>query len=251
MAAAADDRAGEGAFTPRPVLRPREQVEHHIRTAILDGTLQGGQRLPSEASLAQDFGVSRTTVREALRSLSAGGFIRKVPGAGGGSFVMDIDPGAFEGSLADSMHNLLRLGRVEVSQVTAVRSYLEVPATRLAALHRTQEDLAELESLLDQAKRMSHDDPRVPGLDASFHSAVAAASHNPILGSFVGALHTVTQPVQFVEVSAAFGREAFDQHRRIVTAIADGDAIRAEEAIVEHLDYVERHMGRRDRAASR
>lgn len=248
--AAATDQPGDGTFTPRPVLRPREQVERHIRTAILDGTLQGGRRLPSEARLAQDFGVSRTTVREALRSLSAGGFIRKVPGAGGGSFVMDIDPGAFEGSLADSMHNLLRLGRVEVTEVAAVRSYLEVPATRLAALHRTEDDLAELESLLDQAKRMSFDDPAVPGLDASFHSAVASASHNPILGSFVGALHTVTQPVHFIDVSATFGREAFEQHRRIVAAIAERDAAGAEQAIVDHLDYVERHMGPRDRSVA-
>ncbi|MCA3749647.1 MAG: winged helix-turn-helix transcriptional regulator, partial [Rubrobacter sp.] len=78
------------AFKPAPVRRAREQVESQLREAILSGTFRSGDRLPSELELAKSFGVSRTTVREALGSLASAGLISKVPGASGGSFVRRV-----------------------------------------------------------------------------------------------------------------------------------------------------------------
>src|ERR1700689_745140 len=79
------------AFAPIPVLRPREQVEEQIRAAILSGLLDVGSKLPSEAVLANQFSVSRTTVREALRSLATKSLIEKIPGPAGGTFVRKVD----------------------------------------------------------------------------------------------------------------------------------------------------------------
>lgn len=233
---------GARTFQAQAILRPREQIEKYIRDAILSSVLKNGDRLPSEADLARDFGVSRNTVREALRALSAKGFIRKVPGAGGGSFVRRIDPDTFEDSLTDLVADLITLGSVNLSEIADVRLYLEVPATRLAATNRTEEDLEKIGKILHAALHTTVRDPRIPSLDASFHSAVAAASQSPILASFVGALHAATQPAKYLDLSVEFGREAVHQHERIVEAITDQDPERAEETIREHLEYVRTHM---------
>lgn len=239
-----DPPATPPVFSANPVLRPREQVEKHIRDAILNSALKNGDRLPSEADLAHGFGVSRNTVREALRSLSAKGFIRIRPGARGGSFVQIIDGNAFEDSLADSMDNLLKLGSINIAEVSAVRAFLEVPATRLAALYRTDEDLETINTILETASRMTVEDPEMPASDASFHSAVAAASNNRILASFVGALHATTRPASHLDLSVDFGREGLKQHRQIVNAIAEMDPNAAEEAIRNHLEYIDKHRKR-------
>lgn len=72
-------------FRAQQVTRPRDQVEQQIREAILEGNFAQGEKLPPETVLAQQFGVSRPTVREALGALVSAGLIRKIPGVGGGA----------------------------------------------------------------------------------------------------------------------------------------------------------------------
>jgi len=79
--------SGAKTFRPNAVQRPREQIESQIRQAILSGSLEHGERLPSESALAEQFNVSRPTVREALSALKESGLITKSAGARGGSFV--------------------------------------------------------------------------------------------------------------------------------------------------------------------
>ena len=79
-------------FQARQVTRPRDQVEQQIREAILDGQFAQGEKLPPETALAQQFGVSRPTIREALGALVSAGLIRKIPGVAGGSFVNTVTP---------------------------------------------------------------------------------------------------------------------------------------------------------------
>ena len=224
------------------VLRPRQQVEDQIKAAILSGTLRGGDRLPSEAALAQQFGVGRTTVREALRSLVAQGLIETSPGARGGSFVRTIDHSALGSALVDSVGRLLALGSIRFDEVAITRQYLEIPSVRLAAEHRTEQDLAELTGVLELQKSISVDDPRVPKLDEQFHGTIARASGNRVLASFVGALHLTTEPVHYLDLSPEVGRTTVRQHQRIVAAIADRDPVEAEAAMVEHLTYLREHL---------
>jgi DNA-binding FadR family transcriptional regulator len=224
------------------VLRPRQQVEDQIKGAILSGTLRSGERLPGELELAQQFGVSRTTVREALRSLAAQNLIVKTPGAGGGSFVRSIDLSSLRSALMDSVHNLLALGSIGFEEVALVRQHLEVPAVRLAALHRSDEDLRELQEVLDMQKSISVDDERVPALDERFHGVIARASGNRVLASFVSALHLETEPVHYLDLSPEVGRTTVRQHQRILRAIADRDPDEGEAAIIDHLTYLREHL---------
>lgn len=224
------------------MVRPRQQVEEQIRSAILTGELRGGERLPPEAELARQFNVSRTTIREALRSLSTQNLITKTPGAKGGSFVASVDYQSLGTVLADSMHNLLTLGSIEFEEVANVRQLLEVPSARLAAIHRTEDDLDELRGIVDQQRTISVEDPLVPILDERFHIAIGRASENRVLASFVAALHHETEPVHYLDLSPEVGRTTVVQHQKIVKGIAARDPDRAEAAIVEHLTYIRKHI---------
>src|SRR5581483_9997186 len=186
------ENAGPAGFTAKVVQRPRQQVEDQIRAAIRSGVVKTGQKLPTEVALSRDFGVSRTTVREALRSLVADGLIEKVPGAGGGSFVRMLDSHSFGIELGQDIENLLRVGSIVYYEAADVRRMLEVPCVRLDAEHRTDEEAAELREIVDKQKTLSYDDPRVPELDVRFHSLIGKASGNRVAAAFVDALHRVT-----------------------------------------------------------
>lgn len=249
--ASAQERAASPVRIGQRVLRPRQQVEERIRTAILSGELRSGQRLPSEAELARQFDVSRNTVREALRSLAAQNLITKSPGAGGGSFVRSIDHQSLRTVVSESMHNLLMLGSIDFEEVALVRQHLEVPAVRLAAVQHTAEDIEQLRTIVARQRTISIDDPEVPLLDAQFHTAIARASRNRVLTSLVAALHAETEPVRYLDLSTEVGHKTVRQHQRIVKAIEARDADAGEKAIIEHLTYLRTHLLiHRRRAAS-
>jgi GntR family transcriptional regulator, transcriptional repressor for pyruvate dehydrogenase complex len=232
------------AFNPQPVLRPRQQVEHQLRRAILDGQFSQGDRLPSEAQLAEKFGVSRVTVREALRSLDEAGLITKMPGPKGGSFVQYLDHHALSRLVAERMGSILDLGSIRHDEVRAFRDLLEVPSVRLAAQHRTQEDLDALRQLIDREKEAKVDDPVVPELNAEFHSLLAAATGNRVLAAFVAALHRVAHPLAFIHTDAEVGKEAVGHHIELYRAIDAQDVDAAVSTMKRHLDYLDAHAAR-------
>lgn len=225
-------------FRAEPVRRPREQVEKQLREAIFSATFKRGERLPSEAQLAKEFRVSRSTVREALRALAAERLITKLPGATGGSFVETVDHESLGTLLSDSMETILKLGSVTYAEVADIRQMLEVPAAQLAAGHRTEEHVAALEAVINRERLVEVDDPVVPELDINFHSLIATASGNRMLFSFVSALHRVTRPVHYIDLDPEAGAATVRQHRAIVAAIAAGDPDAAGEAMAAHLTYL-------------
>lgn len=225
------------------VLRPRQQVEETLRQAILSGELASGEMLPPETELARQFNVSRTTLREALRSLVGERLILKVPGAHGGNIVQSVTSAALGGVVTDAMENLLAIGSIDFDEVADVRRLLEIPAVREAAERRSAEDLAELKQIVATQKSISVDDPGVSELDAEFHTKIAQASGNRVLTSLVQALHASTEPVSYLDLSPDVGRTTVIQHQAIVAAIDARDPQAAELAIIQHLDYLREHIG--------
>lgn len=228
-------------FAATVVQRPRQQVEDQIRHAVSSGVLKTGQKLPSEAILALNFGVSRTTVREALRSLVTRGLIEKSPGASGGSFVRSLDHETLGADLVHDIENLLSAGSIDFLEASQVRRMLELPSARLAARHRSPQELGALQEVIAEQRSLSHDDPRVPELDARFHALISTASGNRVVAAFVSALHKVTEPVHHLHLDAEVGKGTFRQHKAIVRAIERQDPMAAEAAMAEHLAYLERH----------
>ena len=231
---------GQGSgFAPSRILRTREQVELQLREAIFSGAFGRGDKLPSETELSEQFAVSRTTVREALRALASEGLIRKVPGAGGGSFVETVDNESLGSWLSESMNNILRLGSITYDEVAQTRRTIELPSAGFAAANRTDEDLERIDAVIAREKEVTVDDPSVSDLDVDFHTAVADASKNRVLSAFVSALHRVTHPVSYVQLTPETGRKTVRQHVKILEAIRAGDAERARAEMERHLDYVE------------
>ncbi|MEU5264779.1 FCD domain-containing protein [Amycolatopsis sp. NPDC021455] len=234
-------------FSPEPVRRPREQVEKQLRDAIVSSTFKRGERLPSEAELSREFQVSRSTVREALRVLASEGLISKVPGAGGGSFVQNVDHESLTNLISGSLETILKFGSLTMDEINDVRRMLEVPAARLAAQNRTEEQVAEFTRLIDRQNEMmsgpSRDarDPELFELGQSIYTLVAEASGNRLLASFVSAMGGVTIPVYMRDLPAEDAAAARDLTGVLVDAIIRGDADKAAAAVTSQLDMVRHH----------
>lgn len=225
-------------FQAQQVTRPRDQVEKQIREAILAGHFGQGEKLPAETELAAQFGVSRPTVREALGALVSAGLIRKIPGVAGGSFVNTVTPDSLSQMLSESMDTILRLGALDVAELTQVRRVLEVPAAEWAAEHRDESHLQTLHEIVQKQRETTINDPGIPSYDLAFHTTIGHASGNRLLAAFIGAVHESTHPAQYLNVTEEVGHRTVKQHMTILSAIEKKNATAAREAMASHLDYV-------------
>jgi GntR family transcriptional regulator, transcriptional repressor for pyruvate dehydrogenase complex len=211
------------------------QVADQLRDLISRGDLVIGQRLPSEAEMAPLFGVSRSTIREALRILVTDGLVVTRRGVHGGTFVAELDPARVEGVLNNAFNLLALTNKVRAADFLEAWQAIDVPAARLAARRRKAEDLAELDRLSAPAASTA---PRAARLQQSsdFHFAVLGASGNLLL-------EAMGRPVSAV-ARARFSRTSPDkrfwetntaEHRRIYEAIAAGDEEAAGREAADHV----------------
>ena len=158
------------SWTPRqPVLSrtsAAEEVFNSIRQGIESGEIPIGSKLGSEASLAASFGVSRSVIREALRSSATLGLTKTETGRG--TFVISTTPA-----------NDLVLGNYSSTDIHEARPHIEVPAAGLAALRRTTDDLKKLQDIMEQ-KEAEDDHVAWVELDTEFHTNIASASKNSV-----------------------------------------------------------------------
>lgn len=220
-----------GGKTPKKLLpvkldtyKPlREVVFETLREAIINGTLRPGERL-MEIQLAEELGVSRTPVREAIRKLELEGFVVMVPRKG--AFVAGI-------SLKD------------IADVFEVRAALEALAAGLAAERITDEELEELERILVKKAEIieKSDVTRFVESDTQFHEVLYRSSRNQRLIQFLSNLQD--EILRFRSVSLAFPgrlRHALEEHRKIVEAVADRDVHRAQALAQEHIEKAENSL---------
>ncbi|HTO46067.1 MAG TPA: FadR/GntR family transcriptional regulator [Burkholderiales bacterium] len=203
------------------------EVQAKLQAVIESGQLKPNERLPSEAALAQSFGVSRPVVREALMSLQALGLTASQSGKG--TFVV-----------SDRVRPPLLMGRYSPAHIKEVRRCVEIPSARLAAERRTDRDIGELAGIL--ARMEEADDPaRRNRLDASFHIAIASAAGNPLIAKLVEDLRSVLEEHSLAAARAPYRREeASAEHAAIYEAIVRRDPDGAAIAMENHLAAAER-----------
>ncbi len=156
-----------------------EQVAGRLREQILEGVLPEGARLPNEIVLAEQYGVSRATVREALRLLTAQSLIRTAKGAGGGSYVTVPTAASLSESLRSGIGLLSAAADVTLDELLEARELLEVPAARLAAQRRGQE-LERLRAAIPaEPLRLPIDEQFA--YNKEFHVALVEATGNVLL----------------------------------------------------------------------
>lgn len=180
-------------FTP---VRRRtfEDVVVQIREQIARGGLQEGDKLPPERQLADALGVSRNTVREALRALEYAGLLTLRPGSGGGAFVSN--GGA--NTIRIALNDLLQLGSLSTVDLIEARMVLGREVARLACLRCTQEDLLALEQNVEALRAATKDSKLRVTLSVEFHRLLAKATGNPVLIIMTNVLVDIT--MSFVRV---------------------------------------------------
>lgn len=217
-----------------------ENVMRRIETALLDGSYPAHARLPAERVLAEQYGVSRNTLREAIQRLAARGLLRSRQGAG--VYVTEQlrtgPPSPWGQLIAD--HPAVR------DDVLEFRRVLEGATAHFAALRSTDEDRARIRAqlaALEQA-RQADDQPAEAAADARLHEAIALASHNSMFlhlhASVIGMLreHITFNGSSLRAQEADVGKQLLAQHRTICDAICGGQADDARVAMQSHIDYV-------------
>jgi GntR family transcriptional regulator, transcriptional repressor for pyruvate dehydrogenase complex len=232
----------------KPKERLYQEIVDQIQQQILSGALKPGDQIPAERDLAERFGVSRTAVREAIKSLTEKGLIDVFVGRG--TFVTNLSTDR----VVESITLLLRNEQHNVASLQEARELLEIPTARLAAARRSDANIARLRAIESEIEEEQSLSPRLVDGDTEFHVEVARATGNPVLvllsQTIVALLRTERLYREDSEGSLA---AAFAGHREIVDAIEDCDGARAERAMTEHLAAVSVPLPRREvvtRAAS-
>ena len=208
-----------------------------LREEITSGRLQPGSRLPPEPELCVRSGVSRSTVREALRLLASQHLIVTTRGVTGGSFVAHPDAEQLSEALSTGLTLLSNSAEVGMADLLELRRALEVPAAGLAAQRRTDANLIEMRGAmfdpdLDELETML-------AAHAAFHSAIASATGNPLFELVTRPLYHVTYGEEIVENLPGDYWERIDaDHRELLGCVKGGDAGAAMEVGRRHLDYI-------------
>jgi DNA-binding FadR family transcriptional regulator len=210
-----------------------DQVIEQLRRQIVQGTWPIGARIPTEAELSQLTGTSRNTVREAVQSLVHAGLLERRQGSG--TYVLA------NSELAGAVGR--RVAGARAVHVLEVRRTLEVGAARLAAVRRTDEDVAEMRRLLDERNRAIRDSrvEEAAALDVALHRTIGQAAHNPVLTDlYENFLSLLQESVRSAVLSQ--GGISETEHVALVEAIATQDAERAAVEAACFLDELLEHL---------
>jgi DNA-binding FadR family transcriptional regulator len=224
--------------TPATSPRAFEAILEQLESAITQGALSAGDRLPSERELASNLGVSRTSVREALRVLEALGVVETRRGPEHGA-VLVVEPG---NAFVTIVRMLAALRHIELEEIVDFRATVESGAARRLAEHPNAEALPALERILTamESEDVGHDE--FHALDAEFHLALVQGAGNRLVNLLAGGLSStlrrVITDVGFLEPRRADVRPRIvKEHRALFAAIRRGDEAKAAELANRHVRY--------------
>lgn len=211
--------------------RVSDSVLKQIKQSIITGVYRPGDKLPSEKELMEAFNVSRGSLREALRSLEEFGFIVVKPGATGGAYVTS------EGmkSLANRLYDIMLMERISFDEILQFRLLTEPGAARLAAEHRTEEDIRVLEEI-NRVRERAIKAGKIPIIvNIDFHQALAKASKNKMVSLLIDAVALLfNSEFKKIGLSIEDHRAILEAHKRLTRYIKNGEPDKAAKAMYEH-----------------
>ena len=217
---------------PRKTRKTYEQIIAYIRGAISSGKLRPGDRLPPEMDLAQHLGVSRPTVREALKALEALNVLESSTGPTGGTFVRSLDGAGVAEYLNDSITLLLDIDELTLEELWAAREAIEILSVGMAAARRTEQDLSMMRRIINSDKDKDFE-TYFP--DIAFHRAIASASKNRLLSLFMLTICMTISTLAERYVLPEAKQVSQDQHRLIYEAILYQEEALARMRMKKHL----------------
>ena len=230
----AHSTSGEARLiTPIKKTRVAEEVADRIRMLMLEGTFPPGEPLPSERHLAERFGVSRGSIRDALRTLETIGLVETRHGQG--TFPHELSVDRLVAPLASVMSYRADLQ----DELLDVRRMFEPAVARAAALRATDEDLADLQRLLEAQRQKLKANQSAIIEDTAFHAILARATRNRVVISIMATLNDLLVESR-TESLRQEGRPArsVDGHEAVVAALRRRDAEGASQAMYNHIDQI-------------
>ncbi|MBE0572126.1 MAG: FadR family transcriptional regulator [Ignavibacteriaceae bacterium] len=231
---------GENVFT---LLETREPIGklivQQIEQAILENKYIAGSKLPSENELCEQFGVSRTSIREALGTLEAQGLIEIIKGKG--MFVKNISAETVTSLMRKYLK--LRADRSFVMDLVHARQIIEPAISYYAALNFNDADIERLTEDIENLKNCSGGYEELANLDTMFHLDLARASRDRIMPLLLHPIHELIPDIKstiYATVDDAKG-SAVIWHQKILDAVKSRDAEKAKKAMEEHLKIAEEH----------
>jgi GntR family transcriptional regulator, transcriptional repressor for pyruvate dehydrogenase complex len=228
----------ERDFAP-PSPGASEQIARQIRRYLEERHLEPGDRLGTEQELADEFGVSRPTLREALRLLSGSQLIRVGRGRAGGIFVARTPNEGMSRNLSETIGLMLAAQSVSMEELLDARLSLEVPLAGRAAVNADADVVARLEAAVNAAEGHPPGTPPFNEADTTFHQILAEAAGNDLLRGLTGWILEVLQPSLIVTISDSVDADAIlEQHRAILRAVRRHQRGAAEKAMAAHISYL-------------
>lgn len=216
-----------------------EQVAEELHEMIRSGEIKPGEKLDSVQQLAENFQVGRSAIREALSALRAMGLVEMKQGEG--TFVK-----SFEASqITFPLSTAILMNREDIGHLLEVRKIIEAGAAAAAAIKRTQHDIDAMGQALEEMALAHGDGELGEKADFSFHLALAAAAHNPLLSSLMAHVSDLMIETQretrrlWLFSKETTTEKLYEEHAAIYQAIIDQDEEKARKSMLTHLANVE------------
>jgi GntR family transcriptional repressor for pyruvate dehydrogenase complex len=223
-------------FKTAKFTRVSHNIVQQIRDLIINGSLKPGQRLPSEQKLSEEFGVSKATLREAIRVLEALGMLDVRQGVSGGAFVREID----DEIIREHLYNYFFFQNPDIKDFTQLRSIVEPRVVEMIVDRMTDKDLAEFDDLLLRTEKKLNEDQFFFDLDNEFHHKIAKLSGNRVIVFVVDSMKAAVVNIKLkVQIPQSFYREVYNAHVRIVDAFKKKDPKAAADEMSNHIMEVE------------
>jgi GntR family transcriptional regulator, transcriptional repressor for pyruvate dehydrogenase complex len=215
-----------------------DQIIEQIRNAILSGRFKPGDKVASEKELMSEFGVSKATLREALRVLEGMGLVEIKKGISGGVFIAEVD-------MRTTIHgiiNFLHFKTVSVKDITMIRYLLEPPVAQIAASRIQPEDIVKLENIITEIPATS---PAIVSREIGFHRYLARMTENPILILVMDFIDNILNDIKFqLDLGAEFYHKVAKAHQAILECLKQKDGVGARREIENDLLEVGNHLAR-------
>lgn len=229
-------------FSPIKNTKVYEQVIVQIKNMIANGTLKRGDKLPSERDLVEELGVSRTSIREALRALEVIGLIECRQGEG--NFINSD----FQNSLFEPLSIMFMLQESSPSEIVELRKIIETETAALAANNITDVEVSEIKVLIERLKE-STDENNSAAIDKEFHYMIAKASRNflvvSILEAVSGLIDTFIKDARRKILTEEANKEKLIvQHEDVYKALLSHDSDAAARAMADHLEFANEYMNK-------
>ncbi len=215
------------------------EIERQIKGAIFSEQLKPGDRLSSEQELSRIFNTSRTTVREALRTLEREGFLLIKQGVKGGSFVREAD----FSPIVNSITHMLQFKRVTLENLTEARLIIEPEIAKMAASKSFKPDIRRMEEALDGLRRVVEKKERSTSTNIQFHRMISESCKNPVL-FFINSslLNLLQENLSRLYLELENNHLLLEQHIRIYEAIKARQAEKAYSEMRNHILTVKKIM---------